>query len=262
MQLDFNFLNGRWIGKLVGAVIGWRTGGPFGVVLGVLIGQQFDAWLLRRRRPAAEDVPEVFFRTTFTVMGHLAKIDGRVSESEIAMAESIMARMQITGASRQQAIAWFRAGKDPDFHLDVALEDLRSACGNRSALIYRFVELQVEAMLADGSARPEERRLLWDICSALGVSRVDLAHIEAAVHGRAQRVGGTQSVADALRVLGLEPGADPAAIKKAYRRLMNRHHPDKLAARGLPEALMEDARRKTQSVQAAYASLKERGLLR
>ena len=49
-------------------------------------------------------------------------------------------------------------------------------------------------------------------------------------------------------------------LKKAYRRQMNQHHPDKLVAKGLPDEMIEIATQKTQDIKAAYEIIKtERG---
>ncbi|HXH54539.1 MAG TPA: co-chaperone DjlA [Gammaproteobacteria bacterium] len=65
------------------------------------------------------------------------------------------------------------------------------------------------------------------------------------------------SVGDAYGVLGVASTASIAEIKKAYRRLMNQHHPDKLASRGLPEGMVKMAKEKTQQIRAAYDLVRE-----
>ena len=46
-------------------------------------------------------------------------------------------------------------------------------------------------------------------------------------------------------------------LKKAYRRQMNQHHPDKLVAKGLPEEMIDIATEKTQAIKAAYDLIKQ-----
>ncbi len=58
-------------------------------------------------------------------------------------------------------------------------------------------------------------------------------------------------------MLGVDATASDAEIKKAYRKLMSEHHPDKLAAKGLPDDMMKLATEKAQDIQAAYALIKE-----
>jgi DnaJ like chaperone protein len=62
---------------------------------------------------------------------------------------------------------------------------------------------------------------------------------------------------EAYAVLGVDRTAGDAEVKKAYRRLMNQHHPDKLVARGLPEEMIDLATEKTQEIKAAYETVME-----
>jgi len=63
----------------------------------------------------------------------------------------------------------------------------------------------------------------------------------------------TQSdIANAYSILGVEASASDADVKKAYRRLMSQHHPDKLISKGLPEEMIKIATDKSQQIQKAY----------
>jgi len=57
-------------------------------------------------------------------------------------------------------------------------------------------------------------------------------------------------------VLGVTPQDSKADIKKAYRRLMSQHHPDKLVSKGLPEEMIKVATEKSQKIRDAYDLLK------
>jgi DnaJ like chaperone protein len=61
---------------------------------------------------------------------------------------------------------------------------------------------------------------------------------------------------EAYEILGVKPSASDAEVKKAYRRLMNQHHPDKLVAKGLPEEMMKLATAKAQEIKGAYERIK------
>ncbi len=57
-------------------------------------------------------------------------------------------------------------------------------------------------------------------------------------------------------MLGVAASASDEDVKKAYRRLMNQHHPDKLVARGLPQSMIGIAEQKTHEVRAAYEKIR------
>lgn len=268
----------NWWGKLIGGTLGFMIGGPIGALLGVVLGHGFDGQRAPRDWSGAamgnnSRVQTVFFTTTFSVMGHLAKADGRVSESEIQMARNIMRHMNLKEDQVQAAIRLFNEGKQPDFPLDDILQQFRQECGRRLGLMQMFLEIQVQAAMADGVITPAERRILDRMCAVLGLPVSVIRQIEALIRmqqGRAgqQQYGGAgdahsqaarrpDAVADAYGVLGVEPSAGDAEVKKAYRRLMSRHHPDKLAAKGLPEEMMRVAQEKAQEITRAYDIVKE-----
>src|SRR5690606_23040415 len=186
---------------------------------------------------------------------------GRVSEEEIRVARGIMHTLELTPEQVTAAIAHFTAGKQADYPIAERLAELGRKLDGRPDLARAFVEIQMQAAIASGPVDLTKRRLLWRIASALGIGRVELAQIEALIRAderrrasaRAGSVGTAPPDLDAAyRVLGVGPGATDGEVKRAYRRLMNRHHPDKLAARGLSKAEVTRAEQKTHEIRAAY----------
>ncbi len=248
-----------WTGKLVGTFLGTVTGGPIGAVLGAFLGHQYDKGVERRSGAAWSGVGRLFFETTFGVMGHVAKADGRVTEEEIDAARRIMARMRLDQAQTAEAVRLFREGKAPDWPLEPNVERLAEACGHRRSLRRAFLEIQMEAALATGQLSPATRSALWRVTQALELTRVEMAQIEALL--RMARPGGganrrmpaqRQTLDEAYKVLGISAQSSDADAKLAYRRLMNQHHPDKLRARGMPESMIPVAEARTREIRAAW----------
>lgn len=264
-----------WIGKLAGAVLGYAAARLPGALAGVLLGHQFDRGLTgqgrRRARPAppgnAADRQRVFFETTFLVMGHLAKADGRVSEGEIAAARAAMQRLRLDEALTRLAMQLFTTGKQAGFPLERQIEELRRHCGREPELLRSFLDLQFDLALAKGSISAVERELLGRIAEGLGIGRLALAQIEALArarrtHGRPQaEFARADALERAYAALGIARDASDQDVKTAYRRLMNQHHPDKQVARGLPDSMLEIAKERTAEIRAAYDLIREqRGL--
>lgn len=261
-----------WWGKLIGGAFGFMLGGPLGALLGATLGHNLDkgmATLARRDGPEPGDrerVQTAFFTATFSVMGHVAKVDGRVSEREIAMAEALMAQMELSPDMRRTAIRLFSEGKAAHFQLDEVLEQFRRECHRRQTLIQMFMEIQLQAAYADGALNAVEERLLLHICERLGFSTFVFRRLEQLVRLQHQFAGAGRGPAmepkgptldDAYAVLGVESQATDAAVKRAYRRLLSQHHPDKLVAKGLPEEMMKLAAQKTHEIRQAYELVKQ-----
>lgn len=265
-----------WWGKIAGGVFGFMVGGPLGAVLGAALGHAFDRGVTGIEGPRIghrERVQVAFFRATFSVMGHVAKADGRVSEHEIGVAEGVMRQMHLNQAQRREAMQRFNEGKAPDFDLDGVLREFRRDCRRRSTLVQMFMEIQLQAAYADGQMEGPEERVLLHVCHVLGVPEERFRMLERMMrgehrsqrsrrgagghgHGRATGRGG-MSIDDAYAILGVSSEAGNDDIKKAYRKLMSEHHPDKLLAKGLPDEMVEVAKTKSQDIGRAYERIKE-----
>ncbi len=257
-----------WWGKLLGGAFGYLLGGPLGALLGAALGHNFDRGLKGVGQPPPGDrerVQGAFFTAAFSVMSHVAKADGRVSPQEIQLAEAVMAQMQLDSERRRAAINLFNQGKRSDFPLDEVLTQFRQECHRRSTLMQMFIEIQLQAAYADGVMAPGERQVLLHICELLGFSRHVFEQLETMIRasvgaGRPRERPGA-SLDDAYCILDVTRSASDADVKRAYRRLMSQHHPDKLVAKGLPEEMIELANQKTREIRKAYERIKEaRGL--
>lgn len=267
----------RYCGKVIGLILGFSSGvGFWAIVAGLLVGHIIDTKIGQSARlfGSSTSRQNLFFITTFQVMGHLTKSKGRVTAADIQVASVAMDRMQLYGDSRLAAQAAFRQGKDPDYPLRQQLRRFRSACFGRLDLIRIFLEIQVQAALADAELHPKEREVLSVIAEELGISPQQFELFIQMMSGGASfrqhssydhSSQATSSfrgptLTDACKVLGVNIDDDAMTVKRAYRKRMSEHHPDKLVAKGLPKEMMEVAKEKAQNIQAAYDLIrKQRG---
>lgn len=248
-----------WWGKVVGGAFGLLLGGPIGALLGATLGHRFDTGAGAGQRLGAgeqERVQAAFFTATFAVMGHIAKADGRVSREEIALAKQLMGQLQLDRAQQQLAQSLFNQGKQAGFQLDEVLAQFRRECHRRSTLVKIFVEIQIQAALADGNIAPEENHILRQVARALGVSRADLEQLINLIRGAHPADPRPITLSDAHRILGVTADTPLAEVRKSYRRLLSQHHPDKLLSKGLPEEMLKLANQKTHEIRTAWEQVK------
>lgn len=256
-------------GKIVGLILGFMLfKGWIGALIGLYIGYQWD-----RRRDLVPDadssdadassIQNSFFETTFIVLGHLAKIDGKVSQVEIDFAEQLMDQMALPAERRQHAQLLFRTGRDSSqAEVDLQVDRFRRQCPpRRRDLVQLFMELQIQMICADGQLSPAEDARLRTIAGQLGFPITHylwlLGRVMAEMRFQRERASNPApsqagNLNQAYQVLGLKLGASEADVKRAYRKLMAQHHPDKLVAKGLPEDMVRVATEKAKEITAAY----------
>jgi DnaJ like chaperone protein len=272
-----------WRGAFFGGVIGLlATRTVWGAVMGALIGYLIEhslgfgtaseAWrsphggAADARATHSMSISDEFFRTTFELMGHVAKSDGRVTEAEIDAARGLMDELKLGPREIGIAIACFRAGKSATYDAELGVERLREACGQRYDLLRAFMELQLRAALAGNGMSPPARAILARVSERLGMSGLEFAYMEAALRARqrmhgaspgaARHAAGAGSLAACYAELEVDANITDQEVTKAYRRQMSRHHPDKLVANGLPESMAQMAKEKTQRIQEAYEGIR------
>lgn len=249
-----------WWGTFIGGTLGFVFGGPLGAIVGAALGGNLDRGIKMGDQVdmgSQERVQAAFFTTTFSVMGHIAKADGHVSAQEISAAKDIMAQMQLSAPQRKAAIKFFDQGKSPDFPLEDVLHQFKKECHRRRNLIQMFVEIQIATAMADGKIDASEKHILYTIGEILGFSRNEIEHLFNIASGAKASASDTLTLTQAYKILGVSKGSSEAEIKKAYRRLMSQHHPDKLVAKGLPDEMIALATEKTQEIRKAYDIIKE-----
>lgn len=290
MNLRDFFTQYSWWGKLIGAFFGYLMSGPPGALFGILVGNFFDLglshhftrphWQYHAERRKA--VQQVFFQATFAVMGYIAKVDGRVSEAEIRMARQLMTEFGLNHAQQEAAKGYFNDGKQESFNLTNMVSYLSKACRQNPELLKLFLDIQYRAAHVDG-LNPKKLACLNTLFQQLGFAplsqqyRFYQDYSDTFQHERQYRQTGQDrrkhahqehngyqqyksnkpqdSLSYAFAMLDVSPDASKADVKRAYRRLMSRNHPDKLIAQGLPEAMIKVANEKTQSISKAYEQI-------
>lgn len=284
MNLREFFRGNAWWGKAFGAFFGFLIWGPAGAFFGILIGNVFDKSLsvyfsnphlsfhLERRK----NVQKIFFESTFSVMGHIAKADGRVSEEEIMVASELMNEMGLNRNQKAIARDMFSRGKRPDFDFKNTLLNLKHACKDNKELLKLFVDIQYRAAKAD-ALTTAKIRALDTVLINLGFAPLHqqfrfhedfsynpFENQQRAEDSKTQQQQGSSSsqqrvyqrsqssLDHAFAILEISPSNNKQEVKRAYRKLMSKNHPDKLISQGLPQEMIRMANEKTQKIIKAY----------
>ncbi|MDC1535871.1 co-chaperone DjlA [Candidatus Thioglobus sp.] len=252
-----------WWTSVLGGALGYMIGGPLGAMLGVAFAGNLSKGKSNFRGSASDYRPgdqqrvqAAFFSSVFSVMGYIAKVDGKVSKSEILLAQQVMQHMQLSEDMQKAAKELFNQGKQNDFNLDEVLEQFRSECHRRTHLVRMFLEIQIQATYADGVFDDKEYDALKYIAQKL---RFPVHELERLIQQFSVASGKSSklTIDDAYVILGADKSLTDKELKRAYRRLLAQHHPDKLVAKGLPDEMIKLANDKTQEIISAYELIKK-----
>ncbi|MBI3187897.1 MAG: co-chaperone DjlA [Gammaproteobacteria bacterium] len=250
----------NWWGKIIGGGFGFMLGGPLGALLGAALGHQLDRNLvvtLDVNAGQTQRTQAAFFTAIFAVMGYVAKADGKVSKDEIGMAEQLMTQMRLSAEQRRAAIELFNRGKQSDFEVNAVLQQFRSECHRQRNLMQMFLEILIATAMADGALHSAEHEALKRVTHQLGFGDHHLEQLISMIGARhPAQPAASRTLEDAYQILGVSADASDDDVKKAYRRLMSQHHPDKLVSRGLPEEMIRLATEKTADIKSAYEQIR------
>ncbi|MCX8596575.1 MULTISPECIES: co-chaperone DjlA [unclassified Gilliamella] len=253
----------------------------WGFILGLLIGPMlYQAFGNRLNEKRTQSNPTLYLIVAFEVLGHLSKAKGVVTQDDINLARQFMDRLQLDAAGRQLAQESFNRGKASDYPLRSRLRELYFQYRFRRNVLNIFCEQLIQAALVDGNLDEKESQILFIVAEEFHIPRQQMViyiqmmmgsfHFRQEYHNNQQNSQYQQSnnygnyqnsshqsdLQNAYRILGIDSSADIPEIKKAYRRLMNEHHPDKLASKGLPKEMLEATKKRAQEIQAAYDLIK------
>jgi len=251
-------------GKWIGGSIGWSLGGPIGAVAGFALGALFDNSLNQQ----AEDPqgysqsqqttqPGDFGMSMVILSAAVMKADNRIMKSELEFVKSYLVRQ----FGQEQAKELVTALKEV-LKTDVPV---RQVCLQIRSHMSHPMRLQLMHYLfgvgyADGNVHRVELNTLNTIARYLGISQKDFFSINAMFGGQGSQSGarpGSSSLglSSAYKILEIESNVSDDEVKKAYRKMAKKYHPDKVASLG--PNFQNAAKEKFQKVQQAYEEVKK-----
>ena len=260
-----------WLGMLIGSYVGGSAmggSGPLfrllGAIAGAVIGSKVEESVRgpRRGRRISAANPQnrsmVFCASVAAMLAKMAKADGVVSRYEIEGVENAFRRLGFTPAARRYAIEAFRRAKDDRHTIFEYAQDFAAAVDSIEVREL-FYEILWDIAGADGTISPNELLILQRIPRALGI------RLEWYSYFASQRLGGRSAgrsssrdpLKEAYAVIGASASDDVETLKRKYRELAKKNHPDALRAQGLPEEMVGKATERMSRINAAWATIKE-----
>ena len=235
-------------GKWIGGGLGWAFGGPIGAIIGFTVGSMFDGGTSQIQRGSTagfsgRTTSGGYVASLLVLVAAVMKADGKVLKSELDYVKKFMVH-NFGEASAVEAIKMLKDLLQQTIPVDEVSQQIGQNM-NYSARL-QLVHFMFGIAQADGHIHTSEKRLIAHICQQMGISTSDFESIQAMF------VPNTESD---YKILEIERTANDTELKKAYRRMAMKYHPDKVSHLG--DDFQNAAKEKFQKVSQAYENIKK-----
>lgn len=237
------------LGKWIGGGLGWAFGGPIGALLGFFIGSFFDAATINTSVSSSQGKTQRgdFILTFLVLSAAVMKADKVVKKSELDFVKRFL-RSNFSETETKEALQILKDLLEKDIPLDDVCNQVRFSMSNPLKLQILHYLFGISA--ADGEVHKDEISVIEHIALKIGLTTNEFRSV------KSMFVPETDS---AYEILGISKNASEDEIKKAYRNMAVKHHPDKVA--NLGEDIQNAAKQKFQTINDAYNKIKkERGI--
>jgi DnaJ like chaperone protein len=244
--------------KWIGVGLGWAAGGPIGAILGFAVGSMIDGMQsgefeynstgsmpgngMRQPTQAGD-----FVASLLILSAAVMKSDNKVLKSELDFVKRFLVTQFGVDEAEHQLLT-LRELLKQDFDLFAVSNQVRRYMEYAGRL--QLLHFLFGIALADGEAHPSELATIENISRGLGLTNADFESVRAMFF---------KDTSSAYRILEISPDANDEEVKKAYRRMALKYHPDRVSTMG--EDVEKAAKLKFQELQAAYEEIKkQRGM--
>lgn len=234
-------------GSIIGGGAGFALGGPLGALVGLAAGYAIDR--ARRKSPddRAAEREIAFTIATVALAAKMAKADGAVCAREKAAFARIF---RFDPEERANVERVFDLASRSTVGFESYARQVAGLFDKSAPALEELLDCLFHIATADHKVTEDELAYLAEVARHLGLEDGVYRAI------RAAHLGDTDD--DPYAILGLAPGADGEAIKRAWRDLARTHHPDALTGQGMPAEFVALAEKRLAKINAAYDSLKAR----
>ena len=234
---------GKWLGGGLGFVLG---GGPLGAIIGFALGSMFDSpSAVKSSESRAATAQNDFKMSLLVLIACVMKADGRVQKSELAVAK----RFLIANFGEEGALEALQILKNI---LEQEIDESQVAMQINQFMNYsaklQLVHLLFDIALSDGEVHPAEQAMIERIASIFRISTADFESLKAPYFKNTDPGW-------AYKTLEIESTATEEEIKKAYRRMAMKYHPDKV--HNLGDDMKKSATEKFRTINDAYETIKK-----
>jgi DnaJ like chaperone protein len=242
---------GKITNLLIGGGLGWVLGGPVGGIIGMAIGAMFpNSETLRQTagQTTGKTTPGDYTMSLLVLIAAVMKVDGRIMKSELDYVKRFLTQ-NFGAEGAHEALTLLKDMLKQEIPVQDVCHQIASHVDYSSRL--QLLHFLFGLANADGRFVPAEEQLISTIGRSMGITEKDMGSVSSMFKDTRE---------DLYKILEIESSATDDEVKKAYRRMATKYHPDKVAYLG--EDVKKAANEKFQKLNAAYEKIKkERGMV-
>ncbi len=247
---------------LTGAIIGFLFFNIPGAILGALIGYLFEGSSSSTNRRYSYNSRNLqqqeFYKNLFGLLAVFAQGDGVVTREEIDIVDHFVRyELNLSEQDRKVAIKFFDQAKRNGYDLKNYAEKLAKLVRYNPNILNSIMNLLFRLSDANDGPSKKQEEFLDELQFIFRLSHERNYQRTGYRENRtgSRRMSSRNRLQEAYRTLDLEPGADKSQVKKKYRELAKKYHPDKIIAKDLPDEFVQMAKEKFTEIQSAYEEI-------
>jgi len=234
------------LGKWIGGGLGWAFFGPLGAILGFAVGSMLDVDV--KVKTNHKTTRGDFNLSLIVLVAAVMKADGKVLKVELDYVKQFLIN-NLGHENAKEALALLKDLLKQNIPVGEVSNQIRQYLDYSSRL--QLLHFLYGIAKADGNVHKKEVEIIWEIGLGMGLSNDDINSVVAMY---------SSNIDAAYKILEINPDATNDEVKKAYRKLAQIHHPDRVSYLG--EEMQKNANEKFQKINEAYEKIKnERGMV-
>ena len=234
-------------GSLIGGMVGLSLGGPFGMLLGSIIGGKISRARSGAGNFGAFAQPQQVFALSLIVLSaKLSKADGQVSKEELI---AVRDKLKIPENEIEQVGKIFNKAKQESTGYEPYAQQIAQIYKNNFNVLEEVINILFYIAEADGNVSQSELDMMQNIARIFGLNQAQFNSIKE-----------SRKSSDKLNpyiVLESNPEEDLQTIRKKYLQLSKEHHPDILISKGVPQEVISESKKKMRAINSAWDQIQK-----
>ena len=229
--------------KLLWGGLGWVFAGPIGAILGYTYASMSNDQSTQWGQPRSQTKHGDFVISVLVLFAKVMKADGQLLKSELDYVKKFL-RQQFGVQQTKELMVVFKDILDQEYPLKDVCRQIQRSMDHPSRL--ELIHILYGLSASDGHVHPDEVNVIQTIANYLNINNNDYESIKA-MFARDEEAS--------YRVLEISKSASDTELKRAFRKMANKYHPDKVSHLG--KEMQKLAEEKFKAVNDAYQQIKK-----